>query len=440
VKRFGIGTRLFVSYSRNDESRASAVAASLTNRGFRVFIDKAEMDPGENFVTRLTKEIRQASGIVALISESYVTSRWAQAELYHATALRKTIVPIVDGPELPARLDAPLARLIRDSHWVTMSADQPDPRSSDFGRLLGRARRRHLTKLAVRVGLAMIAVLALTASALWTVANLNSLDVASRRRQIISEIQRSTNALGAQRIAAFSAGLTGDPVALGEVLALQVDRSQPAAARFNALALAGQLLKDHTSPRWYIEELDVPGATLENVTLFNTTFRGGNWTNATIRRSVLSSVAWTSAPMVRMSGILFDGVEFHSVLMQPFVAVDVTFRNSKFRGGEVNISSFSKVRFVTEHASEPDSNPIITPDFALFERSVILSQHEPPEPGVLDLSTPSDYTVFDGVVFVDCKLEGWFDPAWFRNSSFENCSLPPSLTIQALQQFGNNVT
>jgi hypothetical protein len=37
------------------------------------------------------------------------------------------------------------------------------------------------------------------------------------------------------------------------------------------------------------------------------------------------------------------------------------------------------------------------------------------------------------------RLEGWFRAEWFRNSSFEECVLPESLSKQQLVDAGNTV-
>jgi hypothetical protein len=44
------------------------------------------------------------------------------------------------------------------------------------------------------------------------------------------------------------------------------------------------------------------------------------------------------------------------------------------------------------------------------------------------------------VLFVRSRLEGWFRAEWFRNSTFEDCKLPESLTKESLTTAGNNVT
>jgi hypothetical protein len=127
------------------------------------------------------------------------------------------------------------------------------------------------------------------------------------------------------------------------------------------------------------------------------------------------------------------GSEFEAI-----PAVDVSFVNSKFRGSSIDTTNFSKVQFTTEtRASE--GSPIITPYFTVIEHSVLISRREPPTPGVIDLTAVGDDVVFDNVVFKDCRLEGWFRPEWFRNSSFEGCVLPESLSKQQLVNAGNTV-
>jgi hypothetical protein len=112
--------------------------------------------------------------------------------------------------------------------------------------------------------------------------------------------------------------------------------------------------------------------------------------------------------------------------------------NSKFRGSSIDTTNFSKVRFTTEMPTT-EGNPIITPYYTLFEHSVIISRRKPPAAGTIDLTAVGDDVVFDGVVFKDCRLEGWFRPEWFRNSSFERCVLPETLRKEQLLSEGNTV-
>src|SRR6476659_2059339 len=106
---------------------------------------------------------------------------------------------------------------------------------------------------------------------------------------------------------------------------------------------------------------------------------------------------------------------------------------------DIDTTNFSKVRFITEEPKS-EGNPLITPDYTLIENSVLKSGRTPPQTGTLDLTMTGDDIVFDNVLFMHCRLEGWFRPEWFRNSTFEDCKLPDSLTKESLVKAGNNVT
>jgi TIR domain len=86
------------------------LAEDLRRRGFRVFVDTGDIDPGDNFVRRLSGELRRATAVLAVVSPQYPSSRWAQAELYHSVVLRKLDNPHRSAPAVLTGLDPPLER------------------------------------------------------------------------------------------------------------------------------------------------------------------------------------------------------------------------------------------------------------------------------------------------------------------------------------------
>jgi dihydroorotase-like cyclic amidohydrolase len=86
--------RIFLSYSRTDRDFAGKLATELRRRGFRVFLDTSDIDPGDNFVSKLMKEIKRSTAIIALVSENYSLSRWGQAELYSGIAGNKVVTDL----------------------------------------------------------------------------------------------------------------------------------------------------------------------------------------------------------------------------------------------------------------------------------------------------------------------------------------------------------
>jgi uncharacterized protein YjbI with pentapeptide repeats len=425
-----LSPRLFVSYSRRDSERALALVADLRRQGFRVFLDTADIDPGENFVNRLSRELRRSDAIVALISEDYSASRWAQAELYYAVALRLLTIPVLLPPASIASLDPPLVRLLQDIQLVTLP-------SAEFSELLRRARKRRRSQVAGLILAIGSSLLFIALLGWWVVAHLNGLDLAARRNQVLSEVTQAKAVLQTSRVDGLSSSLSGDKALIGELLLVANDPAQSDVGRFNAMALSGRLLKGHREFRWYVKGLDLYNISIQGSPLLETSFLGGNWQGVKFQDLTFSGVVWADQKS-GMSNVVFEKVRFNGSELGAVNAVNVSFLNSKFHGSSVDTTNFAKVSFVTSRPVEKGT-PTITPDYTLFERSTLVSHRTPPEPGVMDLSEPEDDVIFDGVVFVDSRLEGWFKPEWFRRSSFERCLLPPSLSKEALEKQGNTV-
>lgn len=434
-----LSPRVFISYSRQDRAFVEPLVIELQRRSFRVFLDTSDIDPGDNFVTKLTLELKNAAAIVAVVSENYSLSRWGQAELYHALAINKTVIPILISRGTISKLDEPLQRLLRDTQFVAAANGVIDHAAgAQFAEMLLRARRKYRLSI-LRKLVPLVFVTAIIALMIWWgVTRSNELERDRRREGVLREIVDARAVLQRERIATLSTLVAGDRQAIGEIMYLSQDPSRSDIARFNALALGSELRKGQKMRRWYIEDLDVSRASLDNVSLANTSFLSGSWQDLDIRDSTFSGTFWSKDKGLSVSGAKFRNVEFFGGEIEGITAIDVKFINSKFRGMVIDTTGFSKVHFLTEeHVVE--GNPIITPEYALIERSTLISRRSPPERHVLDLTLTGDDVVFDGVLFIDCRLEGWFRPEWFRNSSFERCELPESLTKESLVRAGNVV-
>jgi uncharacterized protein YjbI with pentapeptide repeats len=437
---FNLSPRLFISYSRDDHQFVDKLVTGLVQRGFSVFRDTSDIDPGDNFVSTIAKEIRRSTGVVAVMSDRYAESRWGKAELYAALASGKVTIPLVLSRTSLEALDEPLQRMLRDTNYVTANPDVGDPVvSNGFAELLAKARSRHLREIVVRRVLPIALVLLLGFAVVWwAVANLNRLDESRRRDAVLSEIVNAKGAIQHEGIVHLASAVAGDRVALGELLFLTQEPSISDMGRFNAIALGSELRKGQKVYRWYPRGLNIDRAQLTGIVLANVSFLGGTWTNVQIEDATFSGAFWSKGNGVSLSASTFKNVQFYGSEIEGITAVDVSFVNSKFRGSTIDTTHFSKVRFSTKSPAS-EGNPVITPFYTLFERSVLISNREPPTPGVMDLTAVGDDVVFDGVVFVDCRLEGWFRPEWFRNSSFERCVLPESLDKRRLMKAGNTV-
>jgi hypothetical protein len=241
------------------------------------------------------------------------------------------------------------------------------------------------------------------------------------------------------RIAALASAVAGDQDAIGRLMFLSQDPAASDMARFTALALGSELRKGQKSWRWYVRGLEIDHAKLEDVAFVNTSLLGGGWNDVQFVHSTFAGVFLGKDQGFSMSHAVFRNVDFFGGEIQGINAIDVVFVNTKFRGMQIDTTNFSKVRFTTE---EPkiEGNPVITPEYTLIENTVLKSERKPPQIGVLDLTMPGDDVVFDNVLFVHCRLEGWFRSEWFRNSTFEDCKFPESLTKESLVKAGNIVT
>ena len=114
---------IFISYSRKDKDFVEEIARNIVTHGFRIFLDTSNIDPGDNFVTKISTELRRATAVLPIITKQYSKSRWAQAELYQALTMRKMVIPIVVGDGEFYSLDDPIQRLLRDIHYVVFSEE-----------------------------------------------------------------------------------------------------------------------------------------------------------------------------------------------------------------------------------------------------------------------------------------------------------------------------
>ena len=436
---FDFSPRLFVSYSRQDAEFVGRLEQTLRSNGFSVFRDTSGISPGDNFVSTILNQIRKSTGLIAVISDGYNQSLWGKAELHSALTLRKFTIPIVLSEHALSRLEEPLRRMLQNTNYVLANPKAGDPLTLDgFSVQLARARRRHRIETLQRA-LSIVALLAVMGGAVWWgVGSLNSVDRTRRRNEVIAEAVNAKRAIEHDRIVQLASTVSGDREALGEIMFLSQDPAASDVARINALSLESELRRGQKAYRWYPHNLDLNQVQLDGITLANVSFLGGKWSNVRIDDATIAGAFWSRDNETALSGTQFKNVAFYGSEFEAVNLVDVQFVNAKFRGSTIDTTNFAKVRFMTDTPAT-EGTPIVTPYFTVFENSTLISRREAPAPGVMDLTAVGDDITFDGVVFKDCRLEGWFRPEWFRNSSFEGCVLPESLSKDKLVKAGNTV-
>jgi uncharacterized protein YjbI with pentapeptide repeats len=167
------------------------------------------------------------------------------------------------------------------------------------------------------------------------------------------------------------------------------------------------------------------------------TFFSGTIENLRVRNASLAGVWWN--PAVTLSNSEFVGVKFNAGAFPGTNVSNVKFVDCVFRGAEIDVTNFSLVTFGTT-PPDPRYTNVVTPNVTAFENSVVLSRAPAPEPGVMDLSNPVEEVQFRDVVFTGVRFRARMRPEWFVNCSFDRCTLPSTLPLDALEKGGSHVT
>jgi hypothetical protein len=137
---------VFLSYSRKDHARASALEKSLKARGLRVWRDIRSIDAGARWSEAIEEGILGSRGAVVLIPTSSEISKWVIYEYAFATGAG---VPVVAVITRGARIPSPIKQF--------QIVDYTDPRSvakridvglSKQSRILGQKRASSPTLVA----------------------------------------------------------------------------------------------------------------------------------------------------------------------------------------------------------------------------------------------------------------------------------------------------
>ncbi len=105
---------LFVSYARNDANEVYPLVATLSQQNVSTWIDRS-IPGGDDWPTAIEERLLECSGVLALISPSFVNSHYCPREVIFADALRKPILPIFIRP---AKLERGLAWLLSSHNQI----------------------------------------------------------------------------------------------------------------------------------------------------------------------------------------------------------------------------------------------------------------------------------------------------------------------------------
>jgi len=167
---------IFISYAREDRSRAKTLADALAAEGFAVWWDRS-VAPGEVFDEVIDRSLKASKCVVVLWSRHSVVSRWVRTEAAEG-ADREILVPVLleevgiplafrriqaaNLAEWDSKIDSEgFSQLVAAVRRVLATADQPgsaatDPRSVVAGDLHPWPRHSRPRRRALWVGLAIL--------------------------------------------------------------------------------------------------------------------------------------------------------------------------------------------------------------------------------------------------------------------------------------------
>ncbi|MBK8027099.1 MAG: toll/interleukin-1 receptor domain-containing protein [Chloroflexi bacterium] len=102
--KLSIQGSLFLSYRSSEADFALRLAVDLKNAGIAVWMDRYDLRLGENWVMGIQTAVDNCTGMICIVSQDYVESRYTRRELTRAMQRGITLLPL-------------LIQDVPDDHW-----------------------------------------------------------------------------------------------------------------------------------------------------------------------------------------------------------------------------------------------------------------------------------------------------------------------------------
>ena len=133
----------FISYSRTDIDFVNRLEDALKARGVDARVDRADIEKGEEWWTRIQQLIAEADTVIFVLSPDSAVSPICQNEVDFAEGLKKRLMPIVARNLSSQTAPAALARL----NWIFFAANPAAGASGDFDQATGELVRALKTNI-----------------------------------------------------------------------------------------------------------------------------------------------------------------------------------------------------------------------------------------------------------------------------------------------------
>jgi hypothetical protein len=104
---------VFISHADEDSSVARQVASALAGRGLRCWLDKENLEAGQQFEDHIQTGILNSGVLLLLLSANSLRSHYVGLEVSQALGYRRPVVPVLLGEFEPGPLQPPFDRAMR---------------------------------------------------------------------------------------------------------------------------------------------------------------------------------------------------------------------------------------------------------------------------------------------------------------------------------------
>ncbi|MDX2074896.1 MAG: HEAT repeat domain-containing protein [bacterium] len=112
---------IFLSYRSLEVELGLKLTTDLKNVGIRVWMDRLEIRPADDWVNALSKGVDDCTAMIAIISPEYLKSQYCCRELHRADRLNRVVFPVLLHPieELGFPIELERKQFIDFSDWKT---------------------------------------------------------------------------------------------------------------------------------------------------------------------------------------------------------------------------------------------------------------------------------------------------------------------------------
>ena len=112
--------QIFLSYAREDEEKVEKFYQKLSDAGFKPWMDKRDILPGERWQSSIREAIHRSDFFLACLSANSVKRGFLQKEIRDALDIRQKMFED-DIYLIPVRLeDCGVPETVRDFQWVDL--------------------------------------------------------------------------------------------------------------------------------------------------------------------------------------------------------------------------------------------------------------------------------------------------------------------------------